>query len=63
MKDRLGEAKLWNAPLSNPTQNAYVRAVKMPGSGLSGLEDRLAGLKKKWKDYEDLAMRDRLGET
>jgi hypothetical protein len=62
MKDRLGEHKFDNLPIKNPTQNAYVRAVKMPGSGLSGLEDRLAGLKKKWKDYEDLAMRNRMEE-
>ena len=59
MRDRLGKRRWDNMPIQNKTQNAYVRAKRMPGSGL---EDRLAGLKKKWKDYEDLAMRDRMGE-
>ena len=31
MKDRLGKAKWWNQPLSNPTQNAFRRFQREPG--------------------------------
>jgi len=31
MKDRLGRAKWWNQPLSNPTQNAFRRFQREPG--------------------------------
>ena len=30
MKDRLGKAKWWNAPIKNPTQTRYLRFLKTP---------------------------------
>lgn len=59
MKDRLGTSAWWNQPLANPTQSLFRRFQRTPGAGLP---DMLAGQKKKWKQFEDMALKTRLEE-
>lgn len=35
MKDRLGAAAWWNAPIANPTQTSYTRLMRVPWGELS----------------------------
>lgn len=59
MKDRLGKAVWWNRPLANKTQNAFVRAIRQPGSGLP---DLLSDSKKSLFEMKDLALKTRMEE-
>lgn len=59
MKDRLGEAKLWNAPLKNWTQNIYTRLEKNPAADLP---DFMGVYNKAWDEMVAAATRDRVGE-
>jgi hypothetical protein len=59
VKDRLGKAAFWNAPLRNPTQNMFTRFVRQPGSGLP---DTLKEYRDKFGDFGKKALKTRLSE-
>jgi hypothetical protein len=59
MKDRLGTAQVWNAPIRNETQNMYRRFVKTPHAGLP---DFTAKYKTGWDAMKNLALKSRVEE-
>jgi len=59
MKDRLGTAAFWNAPVRNPTQSIFRRFVKTPGAELP---DTLRDVREKFDEFGKKVLRTHLSE-